>query len=140
MLPKTDKYDDILYLPHHQSSTRPPMSLYDRAAQFSPFAALTGYEDAIKETARLTDGKIELSEDKLNELTAKLTRLKERIEWAPQITITYFTPDSRKSGGSYKSITDYIKKIDEYDNSVILQNSTRIPFEQILDISGDFFL
>ena len=94
------KYQDIINLPHHVSKTHPQMPLYDRAAQFSPFAALTGYEDAIRETARLTDNWVQLSEDKKQELDEKLRQLIADRERTESVTIIYFQPDDRKEGGS----------------------------------------
>ena len=93
------KYDDIINLPHHQSKVRPHMSVSDRAAQFAPFAALTGYGDAIRETERLTDRKIELSESQIAELDLRLGELLARIDEKPKVTITYFIADERKAGG-----------------------------------------
>ena len=94
-------YSAIINLPHKQSSTRKHMSNYDRAAQFAPFAALTGHDEAIKETARLTDDYFEMGEDKLSELTAKIQLLKDKLDEQPEITVTYFIPDEQKSGGFY---------------------------------------
>lgn len=95
-----DRYDDIIHLPHHISKTRPQMSMMDRAAQFSPFAALTGYDAAIKETGRLTDEKIELGEETKAVLDRKQSYLSDMISVQPEITVTYFLPDERKSGGT----------------------------------------
>lgn len=110
------------------------MPLYDRAAQFSPFAALTGYEDAIRETARLTDNWVQLSEDKKQELDKKLRQLiadRERTEF---VTITYFQPDERKEGGSYVTVTGQIKKIDRYKQKMSLTDGTEISLKKIVDI------
>ena len=133
------KYDDIIHLPHHASPTRPRMSIIDRAAQFSPFAALTGYDAAVKETARLTDERIELDESRQIILNEKLLMVAERMREHPVVTITYFLPDERKAGGSYVNVTDNVKKIDEYERMVIMAEGTRIPIEQIYEIEiGDY--
>ena len=107
-------YEDIINLPHHVSKTRPQMSMLDRAAQFSPFAALTGYDAAIKETGRLTDEKIELDEDTKAALDMKQAYLIEMIDEQPEITIIYFLPDARKVGGAYVTVTGNLKRFDEY--------------------------
>ena len=128
------KYDDIINLPHHVSKKHPQMSLHDRAAQFSPFAALTGHKAAINETARLTDEKQILSEDVIAKLNEQLNLIKENIGTNQTVTITYFVPDDKKSGGAYISHTGVVKKIDEYNHTVILTDKTVIPIEQISDI------
>ena len=99
------KYDDIINLPHHVSQTRPQMSMIDRAAQFSPFAALTGYDAAIKETGRLTDTKLEIGDEERDVLDRKQQYLQKIVADRPEITITYFVPDEKKAGGSYTSLT-----------------------------------
>ena len=133
------KYDDIINLPHHVSKKHPQMSLHDRAAQFSPFAALTGHKAAINETARLTDEKQILSEDVIAKLNEQLNLIKENISTNPIVTITYFVPDDRKSGGAYISHTGVVKKIDEYNHTVILTDKTVIPIEQISEMQSDIF-
>ena len=133
------KYEDIINLPHHVSKTRPQMPISDRAAQFAPFAALTGYDDAVKETGRLTDDKIELEESSLNELNAKIQLLREKLADAPEVTFTYFRPDDRKDGGAYLTITGTVKKLDDYERLLVLQDGTKVPMDDILDISGDIF-
>lgn len=133
------KYEDIINLPHHVSKTRPQMPMSDRAAQFAPFAALTGYDDAVKETGRLTDDKIELEESSLNELNAKIQLLREKLADAPEVTFTYFRPDDRKDGGAYLTITGTVKKLDDYERQIVLQDGTKVPMDDILDISGDIF-
>lgn len=105
-------YEDIINLPHHISKTRPQMSMIDRAAQFSPFAALTGYDAAIQETGRLTDEKIDLGEEAKTVLDRKQRYLSDMISVQPEITVTYFLPDERKSGGTYLSVTGKLKRID----------------------------
>ena len=133
------KYDDIINLPHHVSKKHPQMSLHDRAAQFSPFAALTGHKAAINETARLTDEKQILSEDVIAKLNEQLNLIKENIGTNPIETITYFVPDDKKSGGAYISHTGVVKKIDEYNHTVILTDKTVIPIEQISEMQSDIF-
>ena len=132
-----DRYDDIIHLPHHVSKTRPQMSMMDRAAQFSPFAALTGYDAAIKETGRLTDEKIELGEETKAVLDRKQRYLSDMISVQPEITVTYFLPDERKSGGTYLSVTGKLKRIDEYERMMILTDGKKIPLDDIMDIESN---
>ena len=132
-------YEDILNLPHHVSKTRPQMSMLDRAAQFSPFAALTGYDDAIKETGRLTDEKIEMDEDRKAALDMKQAYLIEMIDEQPEISITYFLPDAKKSGGAYVTVTGNLKRFDEYERLLILTDGKKIPMDDIADIDSDLF-
>ena len=127
-------YNDIINLPHHISTTRPQMSMMERAAQFSPFAALTGYDAAIRETGRLTDRRIELNEDAQSALDLKLRYLSENMKDAPEVTFTYFKPDERKKGGAYVEVTGVVKKMDEYEREIVLRNGTRIPVDDILCI------
>ncbi len=128
------KYDDIIDLPHHVSSKRPHMPMLDRAAQFQPFRALTGYEDAVHETARHTDEKIELTEDEKAVLDMKLQRLADDLADRPQVTLTWFQPDKRKAGGAYITATGQLKKIDDHEGALILVSGERIVIEDILDI------
>lgn len=129
------RYDDMVNLPHHVSAFHPQMPVSERAAQFSPFAALTGYDDAVRETGRLTDTKIELEEDAKEILDEKLRMMQERIEEHPMAEITYFQPDDKKEGGFYVTVSGNIKKIDGYKKSVIMQNGMEICIEDISDIS-----
>ena len=129
------KYEDIINLPHHVSKTHPQMPLYDRAAQFSPFAALTGYEDAIRETARLTETLVQLSEDKKQELDEKLQQLISEKGGTEPVTITFFQPDERKEGGSYRTVTGQIRKFDMYKRKVFLKDGTEIELEKIVEIN-----
>ena len=129
------RYDDIINLPHPTSVNHPRMSLYDRAAQFSPFAALTGHDAAIKETARLTEQKIELSEDTISRLNEKSQIVADHLE--TEDTITYFVPDERKSGGAYVSYTGIVRRIDDYDHKLIMTDKTVIPIEQISEIESE---
>lgn len=127
-------YEDIICLPHHISKKHPQMSLLDRAAQFSPFAALTGHEDAIKETARLTDERINLDEDEKAMLDAKLQEIKAHLKERPQISITYFKPDGNKEGGSYEVICGRVKKIDEYEHQIVFEDGICVRIEDLVEI------
>ncbi len=129
------KYEDIINLPHHVSKTHPQMPLYDRAAQFSPFAALTGYEDAIRETARLTETLVQLSEDKKQELDEKLQQLISEKDRTEPVTITFFQPDKRKEGGSYRTVTGQIRKFDMYKRKLFLKDGMEIELEKIVEIN-----
>ena len=128
------KYDDLIHLPHHVSNTRAHMPMLDRAAQFMPFRALTGYEDAVHETARHTDEKIELTEDEKTVLDVKLQRLADDLANQPLVTLTWFQPDKRKAGGAYVTTTGQVKKIDDFEGALILLSGESIPVEDILDI------
>lgn len=133
------RYDDIINLPNPTSKKHPRMSLSDRAAQFSPFAALTGHEAAIKETARQTDEKLMLSDEVIAELNEKLNLISETIGMQQLVRITYFVPDNKKAGGAYISYSGCVKKIDEYEHTVVMEDRTVIPIEQISDIEGEMF-
>lgn len=126
-------YEDIIHLPHHVSPRRPQMSLHDRAAQFAPFAALTGHEEAVKETARLTEEKIELDENEKQLLDQKLQYL-ETKGTGPDVRITYFLPDQRKTGGIYVTTQGRMKRIDRYSHRLHMENGTEIPITDILKI------
>ena len=128
------KYDDIISLPHHVSSAHPHMPMRDRAAQFMPFRALTGYEAAVHETARLTDSKAELTEDEKALLDLRLQELADRITEHPKVTLTYFQPDKRKAGGAYVTASGRLKKIDDLAGVLILTGGERIVIEDIVDI------
>ena len=129
-----NKYDDIINLPHHVSKTRKPMTMYNRAAQFAPFAALTGYDDAIKETSRLTDKKIEISDELKNELNQKIKFISDNIKLKPKVTITYFVYDNKKSGGVYKTISGNVRRIDEVEKCLLFTNKLIIYFDDIISI------
>ena len=135
----TNSCDDIIHLPHHVSATRPQMPIIDRAAQFTPFAALTGHDAAIKETARLTDERIELDECRKGALSDRLQIIAERMKEQPEIVITYFQPDARKAGGAYVTAIGAVKKIDEYDRVVLMINGEEIPIDEIINIDGQIF-
>ncbi len=132
------KYDDMLYLPHHVSPTRPRMPAIDRGAQFSPFAALVGYDSVIEETARLTQQKIELTESVQWALNEKLRMLSE-YGIGPVISVTYFCPDIRKQGGAYVTTVGTVRKIDTIQKVMILSDGVKIPMEDILNIESDWF-
>jgi hypothetical protein len=132
-------YDDIINLQHHVSSNREHMSVLDRAAQFSPFAALTGFDGAIKETARLTDRRIELDEAAKTILDEKLRIIQEQISGQQEIELVFFQSDEMKVGGSYISMMGIVKKIEGYERVVVMQDGTRIPIEEIVDITGEMF-
>lgn len=134
-----DNYDDMIDLPHHVSKKHLPMPFMKRAAQFAPFAALSGHNEAIKETARLTRKRKELDEDKKDTLRKKLNLVAQRIEECPKITITYFQPDEIKNGGAYLSIKGYVKKIDEYERNVCLSDGTKIAIDEIFEIESELF-
>lgn len=129
------KYDDIIALPHPEPRTHPRMSLHDRAAQFSPFAALTGHSAAIAETGRLTDSRITLDESEMARVDAALQRLRELLPQAPAVSITYFVPDERKTGGSYQMITGVVRRIDTVNGALLLTDQRAIPIPDILDVA-----
>ena len=130
-------YKDIIHLSRPVSSKHLPMSMHDRAAQFSPFAALTGYDAAIEETARLTDHQAELAESSKEVLDKQIRAIQETIDTMPEVTVTFFETDLRKSGGAYHTVTGCVKKIDEYQKMIIFQDDTTVHFHQLhkIDIS-----
>ena len=132
-----NNYEDIKNLPHYEPKYHPRMSSYQRAAQFAPFAALTGYEDAIYETARLTNERIELDEESKSILDNKIQIIKEQISTRPTISFTYFIPDLKKDGGKYVTVTGIVRKIDEYRQIIILEDKTEMPINEIISITGD---
>lgn len=134
-----DNYKDIINLPHHTSKTRPQMSVCNRAAQFSPFAALTGYEEAVEETARYTGEKYELSEYQIAIINNKINIALEKKSLNPVLSITFFKPDARKQGGEYVTISGVIKKVDEITHTIVLKSGFQIPVNLIYDIDGEVF-
>lgn len=132
-------YEDIIGLPHHVSRTHPHMAPLDRAAQFSPFAALTGHEAAIAETARLTEERVELDEDRKIVLDEKLQILRSHLTERPGIAITYFKPDEKKEGGAYLTACGSIKKIDEYAGCLVMEDETILPIADLFAIEGEIF-
>ncbi len=127
-------YDDILFLPHPRSLNRRPMPRIGRAAQFAPFAALSGYDDAVHETARLTDRQAELDTEQLSLMDEKLHALLDIIRDQPEVTITYFEPDEKKSGGVYLSMTGRIRRVDEVNRQIIFADRTVIAMDSICEI------
>ena len=134
-----DLYDDIIHLPHHVSERHPQMSMYNRAAQFAPFAALTGHNAAITEAARLTEAEQELSESDAEVLNRKLAYL-QSLDEKPTISVTYFVPDDKKEGGSYHTATGIVKSVEPDKGVLQFENGTGIPVIRIKDIDGECFL
>lgn len=132
-------YADIINLPHHELKTRQRMPIINRAASFSPFAALTGYDDAVKETARLTSERIELDEGAKEILNDKLRIAVDKADQEPEIKVTYFLPDKKKDGGAYITIKAVIKRIDEYERLVVFTDKSTIPIDDIYEIEGDIY-
>ena len=132
-----DQYADIINLPHHVSDKRTPMSMIDRGAQFSPFAALTGYEAVIAESARLTEDSVELAEGQTVELDRQLRSLRDRLPQQPWARYTCFRPDERKSGGSYVQISGHLKKYDSLRGQLILTDGTKLLIERIISIETE---
>lgn len=135
----TETYDDIIHLPHHVSKRHPQMSLYNRAAQFAPFAALTGYEEAIIETARLTAPKVDMMEDNQQLLDRKLALLSYSLREQPTVSITYFQPDKKKSGGQYLTVTGVIKSIRDSERVILMADGKSVSIDTIISIDGDIF-
>lgn len=134
-----DMYDDIINLPRPKSKKHPRMSIYDRAAQFAPFSALSGYDKAINETARHTDGFTELCEDEREVLREKLRLIEENIDLNTKLVFTYFIPDAKKEGGAYATVKGIVAKFDEYSRQIVLSDMTPIPFDSIVEIEGSLF-
>ena len=133
----TDNYDDIKHLTRPQYDDLHPMSMHDRAAQFSPFASLVGYDDAVAETARLTDSRAELTEDEMSELNANLNRLLDSLDEQPQISVTYFVPDEKKSGGKYVEKVGVVRIYDSYVGELVFTDGVRIA---VADMSALTFI
>ncbi len=135
-------YDDIIDLPHHRSTRHQPMARQMRAAQFAPFAALVGYDDAVRETARQTDTPLDLDEEAISAINRRLSHLRDRLEDGelPTVTVTYFLPDARKAGGRYVTIVGTLRSIDEYEQTVELttpDRRLRIPMEAVLGVESE---
>lgn len=130
----THRYDDIIHLPHHISQKHPPMPRADRAAQFSPFAALTGLDAALQETARLTDQRIILDEYEQAALDETLQALRDALARGerPNVEVCYFVPDDRKAGGAYRTVTGQARRMAEFERLLFLQDGTQIPMDEIL--------
>ena len=133
------QYDDIINLQHHVSSNHERMSVLDRAAQFSPFAAVSGFDGAIKETSRLTDHRIELDEAEKTILDDKLRIVQKHLSRKQEIELVFFRPDELKAGGAYVFMIGTVKKIEGYERTVVMQDGTRIPIDEIVDITGKIF-
>lgn len=133
------KYDAILHLPHHVSEKHPPIPMEERAAQFSPYAALTGFGAVINETRRLTDPRQILSEETLAQLNRQYQLLLEHLPERPEITVTYFQPDGRKEGGAYLTLTGRVKKVDAYEQRLVLEDGSVIAMENIMAMDGKLF-
>ena len=131
------KYDDVIWRQHPTSKKHPRMSRMNRAAQFAPFAALTGYEESIAETARFTDHRIELSEEDIKDINTKLNFIKEHIKDRPEVTVTYFQPDERKEGGEYITVTGRVRWIDEVNGVVVFEDETILDINTITDIETE---
>lgn len=133
------QYDDIMHLPHHTSSKHKRMSNQDRAAQFSPFAALNGYDAAIKETSRWTDERMELDEEMIGELNEKLQILREHLGEKIEVEVTYFVPDEKKAGGAYVSCSGGVYRVDQQRCRIVMEDRRKIPFGQICRLEGAVF-
>ena len=133
------KYDDIIHLPRHVSKTRPKMAIIDRAAQFAPFAALSGHDSAVKETARLTDERTVLDQYQKDAISERLQIISDLIKEQPEVSITYFQPDAKKQGGAYLIVSGTVKKIDEYERVVNMTDGTKILIDEIFGIEGKIF-
>ena len=129
-----DRYEDIINLPHHQSAERVHMSLHDRAAQFAPFAALTGHEEAIEETARITEERIILDESAIEKINEKLYEISQHPAEKWKVSITYFKPDALKKGGAYLTDVGVVKKIDAIEKLVLMDSGMKIAMEQIVEM------
>ena len=135
----TGPYDDIINLPHHVSTAHPQMPIANRAAQFAPFSALSGYDSAIKETARLTNERIELGDSEIAVLDLKFSILEDSIADHPEIAVTYFKSDNKKQGGAYITASGSLKKIDDVERVIIFMNGDRILIQDVWDIECELF-
>ena len=132
------RYDDMIDLPHHTSKKHPRMPLLDRAAQFAPFAALTGHEAAIKETARLTEDEIELDENRKELLDLRLQQLQEHLSEQRSVTVTYFKPDEKKAGGAYETVTGVVKKVDAYAGKLVFADGQEVELNRIVELKEKY--
>ena len=132
-------YEDIVNLPRHISQVHPQATMADRAARFSPFAAISGYEDMVKEAARVTEERIDITDATKELLNEKLNMIIEFLDEEPEVTITYFEPDKKKDGGAYISITGTVKRIDEYERIVLMSDDKKIRIDEIYAIESDLF-
>lgn len=127
-------YSDIIDMPHHTSKVHPRMSMHERSAQFSPFRALTGHEEAISETSRIVDKKLELDEYQLATINRCLNEIKDHIKSFPEVIMVHFVKDTKKDGGIYLTIAKKVKKIDDYEKYILFQDGTKVKFEDIYNI------
>lgn len=132
-------YEDIVNLPHHVSKKYPQPTMADRAARFSPFAAITGYEEMVLEEARITEERIEMDESTKAALNEKLNMILEFLDEQPEVSITYFEPDKRKAGGAYVTVTGTVKRIDEYERLVIMTDGKKINIDDIYNLQSELF-
>ena len=132
-------YEDIVNLPRHISKVHPQATMADRAARFSPFAAISGYEDMVKEAARVTEERIDITDATKELLNEKLNMIIEFLDEEPEVTITYFEPDKKNDGGAYISITGTVKRIDEYERIVLMSDDKKIRIDEIYAIESDLF-
>jgi len=132
-------YADIIDLPHHVSRNHPQMSMHDRAAQFAPFAALTGYETEVGETARLTAVKRELDAQEAEELNRQLAAIIEHLPERPKVTVEYFVPDERKAGGAYVGVTGRVRHISLPEKTLVMEDGTEIPLDEVVSLIGELF-
>jgi len=132
-------YDDIIRLPHHVSQNHPQMPMHDRAAQFAPFAALTGYEAAVGETARLTSERRELDPQEAEELDRRLAALIARLPDHPEVTVEYFVPDERKAGGAYVTVTGRVRHVSVPEQTLVMEDGTEIPLDEVVSLTGELF-
>ena len=132
-------YEDIVNLPPHISEKYPQPSMMDRAARFAPFAAITGYEEMVLEEARVTEDRMDLDENELAILNEKLNIIIEALPTEPEVRITYFEPDQKKSGGAYKRIVGAVKRIDEYEHLVIMTDGRKIAIDDIANVESELF-
>ena len=139
MIDDSERYRDIMHLSRPVSERHPPMAMIDRAAQFSPFAALTGYDAAVRETARLTEEKLELDESRKAQLDRRLQQLQQHSGRHPRLRAVYFLPDTRKAGGAYVTAEGELKKLDAYGRQLLLQDGTAIPFGDLYSLESQVF-
>ena len=132
-------YDDIIHLPHHVSQNHPQMPMLDRAAQFAPFAALTGYEAAVGETARLTAERRELDAQEAEELNHRFAALITHLPDRPEVTIEYFVPDDRKAGGAYVTVTGRVRHVSVPEQTLVMEDGTEIPLDEVVSLIGELF-
>ena len=132
----SEAYDDIINLSRPESKKHTPMPMEDRAAQFLPFAALTGYDAAVSETARLTEDRIELDPQEAERLGARLAVLVKRQQEQPELSLLYYVPDARKAGGAYVTVSGRIRKITDFPRCIYLTDGSRIPIEDIVAVES----